>query len=217
MSEDGKSGERKLTKVSSPVISVPSMSDAASLVREERARKAELEKRRKAKLKDEQNVAEPVLEVASGWEGVEAGAIDDNDLAKRQRILQEQLEAKHREAVSQARRLHELQLELKALEEPLKREIFAVRTKLEAEIREESRIVGDVNRLRKELFTAEKSLATVRERKNGLADELVNIMADYEKRKESRLEELAVILGEKSNASNDQSNKNKSDPSFSGF
>mmetsp|Transcript_18872 Transcript_18872/g.32720 ORF Transcript_18872/g.32720 Transcript_18872/m.32720 type:complete len:237 (-) Transcript_18872:459-1169(-) len=192
----------------------PSTAEAALLVKQ--ARQREGEQRQRAKEKNPEKEADLVLEEVSGWEGTEAGGIDENEMLRKQRHVEQRLENKQREYLAQVKRLQQLRMELKALEEPLKREIFEVRTKLEEVNREESKLVGIVNNLRKDLRANEKALEDTRKVKNEYADRLVNIMADYEKKKGERLEEITDILGEEYPKQAERASSSKK-PAFDGF
>ncbi|KAA8499811.1 hypothetical protein FVE85_7396 [Porphyridium purpureum] len=198
-----------------------SSAQAAELVKQarlqesERRKQAEDEQKRLSNTPDMDSELE--LEEVSKMDPGLAG-MDDNELFRRQRALQEKLEVKHMEYVKQAKRLQILRQELKDLEEPLKREIFAARTRLEEVNKDETRWVNEVNGLRKQMREAEKELQKARSLKQECTDSLVTVMADYEKKKEERLEQIALILGEKS--LNDKSGTDpsaSSDPAFSGF
>jgi len=215
----GDGGAAHAESVVRELMGTSTMSEAAEFVRAERAREMESVKRRAANKDggggEDASVAQD--EVVTGWEGVDVGGIDENEMARKQRQLQERLESKHREAIRQAKRLEELRRELKALEEPLKQEVFEVRSKLELEIREEAKFVAQVNQLRKELRVAEAALAGTRERKRELADSLVDVMADYEKRKEKRLAELADLLGDGAGPGISDEPAKSAAPAFGGF
>lgn len=122
--------------------------------------------------------------------------LDESELDRRQRLLHEQLALKEAAAKKQATALEKLRKDLKALEEPIKAEIFQIRTKLEEMNRQESGIVSSVNNLRHQLHEQEIELGKVREKKQELADSLIKVMAEYEKRKTERLNEIASIVGD---------------------
>lgn len=170
--------------------------EAAELVMKEREREKE-RRRRRSSNRDETPKA-PQLESVSNpkWEGVEAGAIDESELDRRQRVIAEQLERKQTELRRTGRELARVRAELKALEEPIKAEIMSLRERLEDANRKEKALVESVNVLRKDLFEKEKALVAVRENKQNMADNLIKVMADYERRKTERLNEIAHLVGE---------------------
>jgi len=179
-------------------LSDDSTSEAAELVLKERQRQRELERRTKqAGDASDKAVAEPTLEQVSvpKWEGAEAGEVDESELDRRQRAISERLERKQREVHEQGKELARVRAELKALEEPIKAEIMQLREKLESANRTEKGLVETVNALRKDLFEREKELSDVRATKQDLADGLIGVMADYEKRKTERLNEIAALVG----------------------
>lgn len=174
--------------------------DAAEIVLKERERQKETEKRKKvqqAKSSDSSSTKGPKLETVSTpkWEGADQGDIDENELDRRQRVIAEELEKKHREIQKQDKRLAKVRSELKALEEPIKAEIMQLRESLEQMNRTEIGLVESVNSLRKNLHQQEKQLDKVRTEKQDMVDNLIKVMADYEKRKTERLSEIAEIVG----------------------
>lgn len=172
-----------------------SSADAAEVVLKERERQREIERKKKSSA--EKPEVEPELETVSvpKWEGAEAGEVDESELDRRQRAIAEQLEKKQKEVHRQGKELARVRAELKALEEPIKAEIMQLREKLEDSNRREKSLVESVNTLRKDLFDKEKSLGEVRTEKQQLADNLIKVMADYEKRKTDRLNEIAELVG----------------------
>lgn len=194
--------------------------EAAELVLQERRRQREEIKRKEAKEAKANNInkdKEVKLEKVSvpKWEGAEAGEVDESELERRQRALAEKLERRQEEVARQGERLARVREELRALEAPIKTEIMQVRHQLEDENRKEVALVSSVNSLRTELATKEKELAVVRSRKQDLADRLIQVMADYEKRKTERLNEIAELVGEDQPRSKRDTKPVKS--SFSGF
>lgn len=141
--------------------------------------------------------SEPHIEVVSvpDWKSSQNADIDESELDRRQRALSEKLELKQLEVQRQGRRLAKVRDELKALEQPMKAEIMKLRQSLEDANRSEISLVDTVNTLRKQLFQHEQSLKQVREQKQSLADSLIQVMADYEKRKTERLNEIAELVG----------------------
>lgn len=174
-----------------------SSSEAAEIVLKERQRQKELDNRRKAKEASSDEPQQPELEKVSvpKWEGADAGEIDESELDRRQRTISEQLEKKQREVHRQGQQLARVRAELKALEQPIKEEIMQLREKLEDSNRREKALVESVNALRKDLFGKEKNLKVVREEKQKLADDLIKVMADYERRKTERLNEISDLVG----------------------
>lgn len=172
-------------------------SEAAEVVLQERQRQKELDNRRRAKESTSDELQQPVLETVSvpKWEGADAGEVDESELDRRQRVISEQLEKKQREVHRQGQQLARVRAELKALEQPIKEEIMQLREKLEESNRQEKALVESVNALRKDLHGKEKSLKEVREGKQQLADNLIKVMADYERRKTERLNEIADLVG----------------------
>ena len=172
-------------KMSSPKTTTTS--DAADIVLRERARLREESK--KPSVKD----AEPVsLETVSV---VSQRPIDESELDRRHRDLAQKLEKRQIEVEKQGQALARVRKELKALEQPMKEEIMKLREKLEDANRRETVLVTSVNDLRKDLKAKEGHLAEVRKEKQGVADELIQVMADYERRKTERLNEIAEIVG----------------------
>lgn len=163
----------------------------------ERMRQREIDNRQKAK-GISATPKQPTLETVSApkWEGAEAGEVDESELERRQRAISEQLEKKQREVLRQGRELERIQSELKALEQPIKAEIMMLREKLEHSNRREKALVDNVNSLRKDLYEKEKGLTNVRAEKQRLADDLIRVMADYERRKRERLNQIAELVGD---------------------
>lgn len=188
-----------------------STSEAAELVLKERRRQRELQQN-KAKSQTS-NDSKPVLETVSvpQWEGAEAGQVDESELDRRQRAIAERLERKQREVQQQSKQLARVKAELKALEEPIRAEIMQLREQLEAENRNEKSLVESVNALRQELFAKEKQLEDARSNKQDLTDKLIGVMADYEKRKTERLNEIANLVGA------DPANNKSAKSNFAGF
>lgn len=174
-----------------------SSSEAAEVVLQERQRQRELGDRRKDKEAVSDELQQPVLETVSvpKWEGADAGEVDESELDRRQRVISEQLDKKQREVHRQGQQLARVRAELKALEQPIKEEIMQLRERLEDSNRREKALVESVNALRKDLYGKEKSLKEVREEKQQLADNLIKVMADYERRKTERLNEIADLVG----------------------
>lgn len=174
-----------------------SSSEAAEVVLKERQKQREIEKKKSKTPADATPAQAPVLETVSvpKWEGAEEGEVDESELDRRQRAIAEQLEKKQREVHRQGKELARVRAELKALEEPIKAEIMQLREKLEDANRREKALVDAVNILRKDLFAKENTLKDVRTEKQDLADDLISVMADYEKRKTERLNEIAELVG----------------------
>lgn len=175
-----------------------SYSDAAEVVLKERQRLREEEEREKKRAQSNiKSLKPPQLEAVSTpkWEGAEQGQVDESELERRQRALTEQLEKKQLEVQRQGKKLARVREELKALEEPIKAEIMQLRERLEQSNRSEAALVDAVNALRTDLFTKEESLNKIRKDKQDLADNLIRVMADYEKRKTERLNEIAHLVG----------------------
>lgn len=192
--------------------------DAAEIVLKERQRQKETERRKKAQQQakaSESSTEGPKLETVSipKWEGADQGEIDENELDRRQRVIAQELEKKHREIQKQDKRLAKVRHDLKVLEEPIKAEIMQLRESLEQMNRTELNLVESVNSLRKNLHEQEKELDKIRTQKQDMVDNLIKVMADYEKRKTERLREIAEIVGEDFARS---FSKNPSS-SFSGF
>lgn len=174
-----------------------SSSEAAEVVLKERQKQREIEQKRAKAADGTAALEKPTLEIVSvpKWEGAEDGEVDESELDRRQRAIGEQLERRQREVHRQGKELARVRAELKALEEPIKAEIMQLREKLEDSNRREKALVDSVNMLRKDLFTKENSLKEVRSEKQDLADDLIRVMADYEKRKTERLNEIADLVG----------------------
>lgn len=175
-----------------------SSAEAADIVLRERQRQREAEKRKQTgKHPDKTNTSEPLLETVSvpKWEGADEGEVDESELDRRQRALSEKLEKKQLEVQQQGKKLAKVRAELKALEEPIKAEIMQLRESLEQSNRREISLVTSVNSLRKDLFEKEKALKEVRKEKQDMADGLIRVMADYERRKTERLNEIAELVG----------------------
>lgn len=201
-------------------------SEAAELVLREHQRQREAEKRKireKAKKRQQSTTSNGdedegiKLETVSvpKWEGVEQGEIDECELDRRQRSLSEQLEKRQREVIQQSKQLAKVREELKELEVPIKQEIMGLREKMEAANREEILLVQSVNTLRKELSEKETGLSKIRSEKQEFADQLIRVMADYEKRKTDRLNEIAQLVGVDDGNFHGKSSSKAS--SFSGF
>lgn len=129
------------------------------------------------------------------WDGLEGGEVDASELDQRQRALSETLERRQRQVHQQGKKLAAVRAELVALERPLKADIMGLREKLETANRAEMTLVQSVNMLRKELFEKEKLLAETRTDKQTFVDDLIRVMADYERRKTERLNEIADLVG----------------------
>lgn len=177
-------------------------SSAAEVVLRER------ERRRARERVSSETPQAPALETVSTV-GT-AVAVDERELERRQRNLSEQLARKQEEVQQTGRKLARVRGELAAIEAPIKAEIMTIRERLEAANRAEKALVDGVNALRKELFVKEKKLGEVRSEKQGYADDLIKIMADYERRKADRLEQIAHLVG-------DQSTKSSKSNGFQGF
>lgn len=177
-----------------------SSSEAAEVVLRERERQRQADDRKKKASSDQlDEEKKPSLETVSTpkWDGAEAGEVDESELDRRQRALAEQLERRQREVIRQSKQLARVRDDLKALELPIKAEIMQLRERLEDANRREVVLVDTVNSLRKDLFEKEKGLKNVREEKQTLADDLIKVMADYERRKTERLNEIAELVGDK--------------------
>lgn len=170
-------------------------SSAAEVVLRERER----ERRRAASRAGGSDApSAPALETVTAMSA--GGNLDERELERRQRSISEQLERRQEEVRRTGRELARVRTELKALEAPIKAEIMALRERLEAANRGERALVDAVNALRTDLFDKEKKLAEVRERKSGLADDLIKAMADYERRKSERLEQIAHLVSDETPA-----------------
>lgn len=174
-----------------------SSSEAAEVVLKERRKQREIEEKKSKAAADGATPQEPTLETVSvpKWEGAEEGEVDESEMDRRQRAIAEQLEKRQREVNRLGKELARVRADLKALEEPIKAEIMQLREKLEDSNRREKALVDAVNLLRKDLFTKEKALKEVRTEKQDLVDDLIRVMADYEKRKTERLNEIADLVG----------------------
>lgn len=170
-------------------------SEAAELVLRERARQREHNARQTNA--DALAAVPPKLETVSvpRWDGAEAGDVDESELDRRQRALSQHLDKRQAEVVRQGKELARVRRELKKLEEPIKLEIMALRERLEESNRREMGLVTTVNTLRKDLFEKEGELGEVRKEKQAFADQLITVMADYEKRKTDRLNEIVDLVG----------------------
>lgn len=196
--------------------------EAAELVLQERKRQREQAKRKEAKEKKAGNNAngdKVQLEQVSTpkWEGAEAGEVDESELERRQRALSEKLERRQAEIARQSERLTRVREELRALEAPIKTEIMQIRQRLEEENRKEIALVASVNSLRTDLVEKEKDLKVVRDSKQDLADKLIEVMADFERRKTERLNEIAELVGEDQQPDVKKKNVKPAKSSFSGF
>lgn len=129
------------------------------------------------------------------WDGADQGDVNESELDRRQRALSQQLERRQREMLEQSEKLARVREELKELEQPIKADIMTLREKLEHANREEITLVQGVNMLRKELAVKEKSLVNIRKDKQEFADQLIKVMADYERRKTERLNEIVSLVG----------------------
>lgn len=67
-----------------------------------------------------------------------------------------------------------------------------------------------------ELHNKEKALAATRQEKENLADKLISVMANYEKRKTDALNGIARLVGEEP-VDNDLESPGHNAPRFSGF
>lgn len=148
-----------------------------------------------------------------------ADGVDEGELSRRHRSIQEQLSRKQEEVERTGRELSRVRKELAELEAPIKADIMKLREQLESENRSEKTLVDAVNALRKDLFQKEKKLGVVREKKQKLSDDLIQVMADYERRKSERLEQIAHLVGAtEQNGTRGNGNKKKSSKStFQGF
>lgn len=198
--------------------------EAAELVLQERKRQRDEAKRREAKEakegKTEKNMQGDKVQLEQvstpKWDGAEAGEVDESELERRQRALSEKLERRQAEIARQSERLTRVRDELRALEAPIKTEIMQLRQRLEDENRKEIALVASVNSLRTELASKEKELRVVRDSKQDLADKLIEVMADFERRKTERLNEIAELVGE-DRQPNAKKKTVSPKPSFSGF
>lgn len=200
-------------------------SEAAEVVLKERERERQKERQKKRQAqkqnpnKDAATSSDgthaPTLEQVSmpKWDGLESGEVDESELDRRQRALSEQLDRRQREVHQQGKRLARVREELKALEQPIKADIMQLRERLEVANRSEITLVQNVNELRKQLFEKEHLLGETRQEKQTAADELIRVMADYERRKTDRLNEIADLVGGES-AHNRLTNK---PAKFTGF
>ena len=184
-------------------------STAAELVLRERER----ERTRRSKSK-QGTPAAPKLEKVSTPSLGAAANVDERELERRQRTIHEQLERRQEEVRRTGQELARVRAELAELEAPIKADIMKLREKLEASNRIEKSLVNAVNNLRTELFEKEKKLSEVRQTKQSLSDDLIKTMADYEKRKSERLEQIAHLVGDSPSNSGRQPNGKSS---FTGF
>lgn len=193
-----------------------SSSEAAEVVLKERQKQREIEQKKAMAANATAAPKEPTLETVSvpKWEGAEEGEVDESELDRRQRAIGEQLEKRQREVQRQGKELARVRADLKALEEPIKAEIMQLRERLEDSNRREKALVDSVNMLRKDLFVKENSLKEVRTEKQDLADDLIRVMADYEKRKTERLNEIAELVGGDSGR---RPTSKRPESNFSGF
>lgn len=207
--------------------STPS-ADAAELVLQERERQKEAQRVAQKRspssptggtTQSPTKSTEVKLETVSvpKWEGAEQGEVDESELDRRQRAISEKLERKQREVIQQGKQLAKVRAELKALEVPIKQEIMNIRELLEGANKEEIYLVQSVNTLRKDLAEKEKSLDKVRSQKQDYADQLIKVMADYEKRKTERLNEIAQLVGVDEGGEGSNNVVSKSSSSFAGF
>mmetsp|Transcript_5313 Transcript_5313/g.15872 ORF Transcript_5313/g.15872 Transcript_5313/m.15872 type:complete len:203 (+) Transcript_5313:72-680(+) len=161
----------------------------------------ELEKGKKsANGENKSTPSAPKLEQVSGLSEEQMKAMDESELEERSRAVQERLEKREVELKKQAEMLDKMKKELKAIEAPMKKEILEIRTSLEEINRNESRCVTAVNDLRKALFEAEKELGQYRDQKAEMSENLIRVMAEYEKRKMERLDKIADIVGDEQEA-----------------
>lgn len=195
-----------------------SSANAAEVVMRERERQRDIDRRKAAAEGAEAGEAPPEMEAVSvpRWEGAEAGEVDESELDRRQRAIAERLDRRQREVKRTGQELARVRAELKALEEPIKAEIMKLRERLEDSNRKEKALVDTVNTLRKDLHTKEIDLKRVRDDKQDSADQLIRVMADYERRKTERLNEISAILGDES-ATNSAPGKKKASTEFAGF
>jgi len=164
---------------------------------------------------------EPVLEKVSVPSLGAADGVDEGELSRRHRSIQEQLSRKQEEIERTGRELSRVRTELAELEAPIKADIMKLREQLESENRVEKTLVDSVNSLRKDLFAKEKKLGTVREKKQKLSDDLIQVMADYERRKSERLEQIAHLVGathqDEANGGSSNKAKKTTKSTFQGF
>lgn len=192
-----------------------STSEAAEVVLKERQRQRALQTTQAASNPPAStSPTQPALETVSTpqWKNPQAHEIDESELDRRQRAISERLERRQLEVQRQGKQLARVRAELKALEQPIKQEIMQLRERLEDSNRRERGLVDSVNALRKDLFEKEKGLEQVRQEKQQLADDLIRVMADYERRKTERLNEIADIVGEQH-----VETKPTKHPNFAGF
>eukprot|EP00177_Eucheuma_denticulatum_P004017 GFKZ01007255.1.p2 GENE.GFKZ01007255.1~~GFKZ01007255.1.p2 ORF type:complete len:327 (+),score=45.34 GFKZ01007255.1:2301-3281(+) len=201
----------------SPQMNHPevSTSEAAEVVLKERQRQRALQTTQSSSNHPTStSPQQPALETVSTpqWKNPQAHEIDESELDRRQRVISERLEKRQREVQRQGKQLARVRAELKALEQPIKQEIMQLRERLEDSNRRERDLVDSVNALRKDLFEKEKGLEQVRQEKQQFADDLIRVMADYERRKTERLNEIADIVGEQPIET-----KSTKHPNFAGF
>ncbi|PXF49380.1 hypothetical protein BWQ96_00696 [Gracilariopsis chorda] len=206
-----------------------SSSDAAELVLKERQRQRSLHANTAPDPRSPNNpnnaLSKPKLETVSTpqWGNTpssEHSVLDEADLDRRHRALQQKLERKQQDIQRQGKRLQKVRDELKALEVPIRAEIMNIRQQLEQANREEITLVDTVNALRNDLYNREQQLTQVRATKQHMADNLIKVMADYEKRKAERLNQIAELVADEEGA-NKPPPPSKSKPSstskFLGF
>mmetsp|Transcript_43367 Transcript_43367/g.169723 ORF Transcript_43367/g.169723 Transcript_43367/m.169723 type:complete len:148 (-) Transcript_43367:3304-3747(-) len=96
----------------------------------------------KAKIGEESSARSPEapkMEKVSGFSKEQMEMMDQSELEKKSRVVQERLAKREVELKRQAMRIEKLKAELKAIEAPMKKEILEVREKLEDANRQESR------------------------------------------------------------------------------
>ncbi|CAN8076573.1 unnamed protein product [Agarophyton chilense] len=177
-----------------------SSSDAAELVLKERKRQRDLQSKHTRRQQQSPTASQqkPELETVSTpkWSQQQHAQLDEAELDRRHKALQQRLEMKQQDIQRQGKRLQKVREELKALEQPIRAEIMHIRQQLEQANREEMTLVDSVNSLRTELHTKEQHLGEVRRTKQDMADKLIKVMADYEKRKAERLNHIAELVAD---------------------
>jgi chromosome segregation ATPase len=193
--------------------------DAAALVKAERARQRAEEAREEAKKASTPKEVELECVQPASWVGAEAGNVDDNELARRQREISERLARRQKQLLQDSDALERVRLELAALEAPLKAEIMSLRNALENANKKESLLVAEVNELRTTLHVKGKDLVVARAEKQQHADSLINTMSEYEKRKTDALNSIAQLIGEEPLETNglSQAIPKRTSSTFGGF
>mmetsp|Transcript_41531 Transcript_41531/g.111311 ORF Transcript_41531/g.111311 Transcript_41531/m.111311 type:complete len:211 (-) Transcript_41531:37-669(-) len=119
----------------------------------------------------------------------------EEEFKRKEKILRDKMQSEFGKIHSKQRQLEEIRRELEKLEEPMRRDVSLIRTRLETLDRDLLFATKEHARKKKEYEEAAEALDKKRQEKSMLAEHLRMIIHDNEQRKASKLEELMHKLG----------------------